>query len=286
MSYIKKIKKENNNIILYKCPEPVAELLIPSGETILLAFLDVETTGLNYQVDEIIELAVKVISIEKNTGSIINIVNSYESFNESIKPIDEKITKITGINKKMVQGKEIDWNNVEEILKDVDVIISHNASFDKPFIDSNLELSKNKLWACSMKDIDWMEKGFVSSKQEMLCLWHGFYFDAHRAMNDVDALIHLITHPFYENNKPIIELYNNSKIVQYNVWVTNFPYNAEKKDKIKSNGYFWNNEKKLWFKRVSKEELEKEKQYLIKIIYFDTFDGFIEAIDPKDKYKS
>ena len=177
-------------------------------------------------------------------------------------------------------------NNVEEILKDVDVIISHNASFDKPFIDSNLELSKNKLWACSMKDIDWMEKGFVSSKQEMLCLWHGFYFDAHRAMNDVDALIHLITHPFYENNKPIIELYNNSKIVQYNVWVTNFPYNAEKKDKIKSNGYFWNNEKKLWFKRVSKEELEKEKQYLIKIIYFDTFDGFIEAIDPKDKYKS
>ena len=286
MSYIKKIKKENNKIILYKCPEPIAELLIPSGETILLAFLDVETTGLNYQVDEIIELAVKVISIEKNTGSIINIVNSYESFNESIKPIDEKITKITGINKKMVQGKEIDWNNVEEILKSVDVIISHNASFDKPFIDSNLELSKNKLWACSMKDIDWMEKGFVSSKQEMLCLWHGFYFDAHRAMNDVDALIHLITHPFYENNKPIIELYNNSKIVQYNVWVTNFPYNAEKKDKIKSNGYFWNNEKKLWFKRVPKEELEKEKQYLIKTIYFDTFDGFIEEIDPKDKYKS
>ena len=130
-------------------------------------------------------MAIKVISIEKNTGSIVDIVESYESFNEPVKPIDDKIEKITGINKKMVKGKSIDWKNVERILENVELIISHNASFDKPFIDSNLDLSKNKLWACSIKDIDWLERGFVSNKQEMLCLWHGFYFDAHRAMNDL-----------------------------------------------------------------------------------------------------
>lgn len=285
MTFIKNIKKENNKIILYKCPNPIAEILISSSETALLAFLDVETTGLNYQDDEIIELAVKVISIEKNTGTIVNIVNSYESFNEPIKTIDSKITKITGISKKMVHGKKINWIKVEEILQSVDVMISHNASFDRPFIDSKLELSKNKLWACSIRDIDWLERGFVSNKQEMLCLWHGFYFDAHRAMNDVDALIHLTTHPFYENNKPIVELYNKSKIKQYNIWVTNFPFNAEKKDKIKSDGYYWNNDKKLWFKRVPDDNVENEKQYLIKTIYHNTFDGSIEPIEPKDKYK-
>ena len=33
----------------------------------------------------------------------------------------------------------------------------------------------------------------------------------------------------------------------------NFPFDAEKKDKIKANGYYWNNEKRLWFKRYPKE---------------------------------
>lgn len=285
MTFIKEIKKENNKIILYKCPEPSAEILIPAGKTISLAFLDVETTGLNYKDDEIIELALKVILFEKNTGSIVKIINTYEAFNEPSKPIDNNITKLTGITKNMVNGKKINWNNVEKILEGVDLIISHNALFDRPFIDANLEISKNKIWACSIKDIDWLQKGFVNSKQEMLCFWHGFYFEAHRAMNDVNALIHLLTHPSYNKNKPIIELYINSKIDEYNVWVTNFPFNADKKDKIKSSGYYWNNKKKLWFKRVSIDNLEKEKKYLIKTIYHNTFDGKIEIIDPKDRYK-
>jgi DNA polymerase-3 subunit epsilon len=285
MTFIKDIKKENNKITLYRCPEPFSEILISTGEIIQIAILDVETTGLNYQNDEIIELAVKVLSIEKNTGKILNIVNSYESFNEPVQPINNMITKITGIDKKMVSGKSINWSILDQILKSVNIIISHNASFDRPFIEKHLKLSRNKLWGCSIKDINWLERGFVSNKQEMLCFWHGFYFDAHRAMNDVDALIHLITHPYYQQDKPILDLINNSKIEQYFIWVINFPFNVDKKDKIKSNGYYWNNEKKLWFKKVEKKDLEEEKEYLKKIVYNDTFKGEVELISPENKYK-
>lgn len=285
MTFIKNIKKDGSNVIIYKCPDPASEILISDEESFQVAFIDVETTGLFHNEDEIIELALKVLLIEKRTGKIIRVVSEFESFNEPDKSIDDRITKLTGISSKMVNGKKISWATVNENLKDVDLIISHNASFDRPFVDAYSEISQSKLWACSIKDVDWFARGFTNVKQELLCLWHGFYFEAHRAMNDVSALIHLLTHPSYDLERPLIELIDNSKKESFNIWVTNFPYDAAKKDKIKSKGYNWNVPKKLWFKRVLLENIEEEKSFLIDLIYFDIFRGLVESIDPVNKYK-
>ena len=285
MTFIKNIKKDGSNIIIYKCPDPASEILISDEESFQVAFIDVETTGLFHYEDEIIELALKVLLIEKRTGKIIRVVSEFESFNEPDKSIDDRITKLTGISSKMVNGKKISWATVNVNLKDVDLIISHNASFDRPFVDAYSEISQSKLWACSIKDVDWFARGFTNVKQELLCLWHGFYFEAHRAINDVSALIHLLTHPSYDLERPLIELIDNSKKESFNIWVTNFSYDAAKKDKIKSKGYIWNVPKKLWFKRVLLENIEEEKSFLIDLIYFDIFRGLVESIDPVNKYK-
>ena len=61
--------------------------------------------------DEIIEIAIKEIEFEKDSGKIIKITNQYESFNEPSKEIDDKITKLTGIDNKTVKNKAIDWND-------------------------------------------------------------------------------------------------------------------------------------------------------------------------------
>lgn len=285
MTFIKNIKKDGSNIIIYKCPDPASEILISDEESFQVAFIDVETTGLFHYEDEIIELALKVLLIEKRTGKIIRVVSEFESFNQPDKSIDDRITKLTGISSKMVNGKKISWATVNVNLKDVDLIISHNASFDRPFVDAYSEISQSKLWACSIKDVDWFARGFTNVKQELLCLWHGFYFEAHRAINDVSALIHLLTHPSYDLERPLIELIDNSKKESFNIWVTNFSYDAAKKDKIKSKGYIWNVPKKLWFKRVLLENIEEEKSFLIDLIYFDIFRGLVESIDPVNKYK-
>ena len=285
MTFIKSIKKDGSNLVIYNCPEVASEILISDGETCQIAFLDVETTGLLYNEDEIIELALKVLLIEKRTGKIIRVISEFESFNEPDKSIDNTITILTGISSKMVNGKKINWSVVNKNLKDVDLIISHNASFDRPFVDANSEVSQSKLWACSIKDIDWLARGFTNVKQELLCFWHGFYFEAHRAMNDVSALIHLVTHPSYSIERPLLELIDNSEKEFFNIWVTNFPFNAAKKDKIKSKGYNWNVQKKLWFKRVLPENIEEEKLFLINLIYLDSFRGLIKEIDPLSKYK-
>ena len=167
MSFIKNIKKNGTDILLYKCPSPVNELLVSGGKIIKIAFIDTETTGLNHKTDEIIELALKIITFERQSGKIVSVDHSYTSFNQPKKNINENITIITGINDKMVKNQFIDWKKVDNLLINANLIISHNASFDKPFMDNSSIISSKTQWACSIKDIDWLEKGFISSKQEL-----------------------------------------------------------------------------------------------------------------------
>ena len=199
---LKTLKKVNGLITLKQCKPPFPELLISNGESLNITFLDTETTGTNRLNDEIIEIAIKEIEFEKDSGKIIKITNQYESFNEPSKEIDDKITKLTGIDNKTVKNKCIDWELIDSVLKDTDIIVAHNAKFDRAFVDRYSSISPSKIWGCTINDIDWFEKGFSSQKQELLCYWHGFYFEAHRAMNDVDALIQLLIHPHYDKYRP------------------------------------------------------------------------------------
>ena len=110
MAFIKTVKKVNGQITLKQCKSPFPELLISNGESINITFLDTETTGTNRLNDEIIEIAIKEIEFEKDSGKIIKITNQYESFNEPSQEINDKITKLTGIDNKTVKNKCIDWN--------------------------------------------------------------------------------------------------------------------------------------------------------------------------------
>ena len=285
MSYVSSIKKDGENIILYKCIKPVPELQLSVEGCVTIGFLDTETTGLDKQNDEIIELALKVVKFEERSGKIVSIDHEYESFNEPGGHIDEGITLINGITDEMVKGKSIDWSTVDAIMQGVDIIVSHNASFDRAFMDRYSTISQNTVWACTIDDIDWLERGFTNTKQELLCHWHGFYFEAHRAMNDVNALIHLVTHQNYNDNRPVLELIGNASKPIYVIHATNFPYDEVKKDTIKANGYQWNGVDKVWYKRVNFINLENEKEWLTSVIYDIHFLGEVEEINLVDKYK-
>ena len=285
MTFIQGIKTDSEDITLTKLNSPMPEILLTDQESMSIAFLDTETTGIDRRNDKIIELAIKVVQFEQSTGKIININQIYESFNDPGEDIGQDISMLTGIDNVMVEGNFIKWVLVDELLENTNLIVSHNAGFDRAFIDRYSSVSQNKIWSCSINDINWLERGFSSSKQELLCYWHGFYFDAHRAMNDVDALINLLTHKSYKKNKPIIELIQNSNKPDYLIFAENFNYNPQKKDILKANKYKWNPEQKLWYKKINIDNLETEKNWLTSIIYNGNFEGRIKKINLADKYK-
>ena len=139
-------------------------------------------------------------------------------------------------------------------------------------------------------DINWEERGFKNVKQELLCIWHGFYYDSHRAMTDVDALINLLTHSSYIKDKPIIELISNAKkpICRVEAKFAKFEY----KDLLKKRNYRWNDpqtgnkDDKAWCKLLPHEEVESEVAWLNENIYKNNFQGRILEITIMDKYKS
>ena len=295
MTFISSIERQGDNLNLYKYG---GEDLKPSDDqprseegqndtVAVICFLDLETTGTDKLEDKIIEIAMRTIVINKETGRLVSVAAEYESLQDPGIPITEEATLINGITNEMVMDKAINWETVEDMIENADLIVAHNARFDRGFLDQCLPVSQDKIWACSMMDIDWFRKGFTSSKQELLCIWHGFYYDSHRGMNDVNALIHLVTHPHYpESEKPLFELQANAARPYCKIIARNFAYDPILKDRVKANGYRWDGN--FWWIRIEysrSDVLATEKQWLTETIYGDHFLGVIEEIPLTEKYK-
>jgi len=287
MSFIKSVKRADSKINLYKLNKNILDKQIQGttlfSDGINICFIDLETTGLNTEVDKIIEIALKLVKIDKIEGNIISFYDEYKSFQDPHMHIENKISLITGITDSMVIGYEIDWSKVNAIVQNADIMVAHNARFDRSFMDRYMPLSRDKIWACSVSDVDWLNRGFVKSSLELLSIWHGFYYESHRAVNDVYALIHLLTHPSYKNKKPVVELIDNSHIPYYEIIASNSPY--ETKNILRSHNYRWNGENKYWWKSVSKDDIDQERDWLTKNIYNGYFMGIVEEILIQDKYK-
>ncbi len=287
MAFLNQIINNDQKIQLYKfAGEGFVRLPddYHNDNAVKVCFLDLETTGLNKDTCKIIEFAGKVTAIDKSNGELLGIVDEYESFNDPEESIEPEITRITGITDDIVAGHSIDWESVSRVLNQADIIVAHNASFDRSFMDRYLPLSQDKVWVCSVSDINWPERGFGARGQEILCIWHGFYYESHRAMSDVDALIHLVTHEAEELDNAALELIANAEKPTYKIAALNSPF--ETKDILKSRRYRWDPQNRYWWKNLVLDEIDTEKEWMADNIYNGHFPGRVDEIGLTDKHKS
>jgi DNA polymerase-3 subunit epsilon len=76
---------------------------------------------------------------------------------------------------------------VDSLLAGADLVIAHNAGFDRPFVEGLLPQAQGLNWACSFADIDWTAAGHSSAKLSYLASALGWFYDAHRAEMDCHA---------------------------------------------------------------------------------------------------
>ncbi len=245
--------------------------------------LDTETTGLDHQNDEIIEIAIRKWIYHKRDHYLIKPVEEYSELNEPVKnDISEAITEITGITKEDVKGKKIDWSVVSRLISESDFVLAHNAGFDRPMIEAVSEISKvssSKIWTCSFKQVDWAKLGFLSAKQELLSVFHGFHYSGHRALTDVDALANLLLQGDY-----LKAILANAKTKQVRVDCIKAPFDS--KDALKANGFSWNAPSRFWTRLVSETDLEEMKTFLADEVYPQgRMSAQITPIDLRDRFK-
>jgi DNA polymerase-3 subunit epsilon len=96
------------------------------------------------------------------------------------------------ITDRRVASHRIDDRAVNDLLGRVVLVIAHNASFDRRFLERRLPVFATKHWACSRFDIDWKAEGIRSSALEFVAYSLGFFHDGHRAVSDCRATLHAL----------------------------------------------------------------------------------------------
>jgi DNA polymerase-3 subunit epsilon len=285
--FVDKVYNPDRSITIKEFKELPKELFTKSVEKTpdmgFCVILDTETTGLDFENDEIIEIAIRKWIYHKKDHYLIKPVEEYSDLNEPVKnEITEAITEITGITKEDVKGKKIDWSIVSRLIGESDFVLAHNAGFDRPMIESVpevREISGSKIWACSFVQVDWAGKGFLSSKQELLSIFHGFHYAGHRALTDIDALANILLQGDY-----LKEILQNAKTKQVRVNCIKAPY--ESKDLLKANGFSWDGANKFWTKIIPETELEAMKEFLEKEVYpKGKMEAEVATINIRDRFK-
>ena len=280
------LNSSNNHKILKRVPEEIIEKK-SSQKSFKAAFIDLETTGLDPKKNEIIEVGTLIASFTNEDG-FININYSNNQLQEPKIPISEEITKITGITNEDVKGKKIDWNSLKKDLETVDLIICHNAYFDRNFMELQTpeffqDLIKSKPFGCSANSINWRELGYESAKLEYLNLKMGFFYDGHRALIDCYATLNL----FIQNHGAFEELKNNIRQKEILLCAKNASFN--KKDILKERSYRWSSGDqglpKSWWTIISQKDYDQEILFL-KSEIFETSNINIptKEITAKERY--
>lgn len=165
-----------------------------SKDIITVGFIDCETTGLYPQYDDIIELSIVLTRVSKKEGKVLEILEEYNELNEPTKKISKKITSLTGITQDMVIGKRLDINKIKELLSSSDILIAHNASFDRSFLMKYVPECGTHRWFCSVRNIAWKAYGFENGKLQHLLEKNKIEVTtAHRALDDIHGLIKLLS---------------------------------------------------------------------------------------------
>jgi DNA polymerase-3 subunit epsilon len=161
-----------------------------SIKTATLICLDCETTGLDPENDEIIELAIVKFTLESEIASIDSLVDPK-------RPIPAESTGIHHITDEMVKGKP----HIEDLLDAATTLIGkypimgHNVGFDIKIIEAALRRHNHSRSLASNPVIDTLRLARLygeSPKNSLEVLREHFNIPeegAHRAMNDVTVNI-------------------------------------------------------------------------------------------------
>ena len=239
---------------------------VPAGERRRVIVLDTETTGLDVRRERIIELAMLSVLVDTATGLPVGPVSTYESFEDPGQPIPAAITEITGIDDSMVRGQRIDEARVIEMVQAADLIVAHNAGFDRPFTEARLPVFAERPWNCSFAGIDWKQQGSGSAKLEFLAHERGWFYDAHRALVDCHALLQVLAAPLRDGQTGLARLLSGAAQSRFRLSATGAPF--ESKDALKSRGYRWDTEGRVWWSSLSgKDALNEELVWLKDQVY-------------------
>jgi DNA polymerase-3 subunit epsilon len=265
---------------------PYPASLRPDGCARIGVAIDVETTGLDVARDEVIELAMVKFAYSAD-DQVLGVVDVFQAFRQPSHPIAPEIAELTGITDDMVQGKIIDAEAVVRFVENAHIIAAHNASFDRRIAERFWPTFVHKPWACTATGVAWKEHGFSGAKLEHLLARCSLFYDAHRATDDCDALVALLSQTLPRASATVLSvLLGRARRKTVRIWALQSPFQL--KDILKRRNYRWSDgaegRPKSWYLDIDEEELEAELRFLRTEIYQRDIDIEWQEFTALDRY--
>lgn len=241
----------------------------PEGNGRLVAMLDTEATGLDASTDELIEIGYVIVRYDSH-DTLTEVIAERDYLGEPSEPLPRVIQLVTGLTDADLCGRRIPWDDVARDMEGVDIIVAHNAAFDRGFCEKYHDVFRRMAWADSMSQIDWLELAGVSSRtQEILALRAGeFVYQAHQALDDARALTYLLSRPRADNPSETYfhALMATHRKKTYMVVADGAPF--AKKDALKNRKYRWDPVARSWGIMVAGDDaMQAEVEWLTALMY-------------------
>jgi DNA polymerase-3 subunit epsilon len=225
------------------------------------AILDTETTGLDPARDKTIEVAVILFDV-KHTQPVA-------SFASLIKgEASNAAEQINGIPAAMLsEAREAErvWSAVRWLIEPAQVIIAHNAEFDRKFCPDLSSMNPAsevvRPWICSENDIAWPGRARGGSLVQLALSLGLGVASAHRAMADVDTLARILTRLAEMGHalEPVLVRAMRPKVRCHSL----APF--EQKDVVKAAGFRWDADRKVWWRDMPLEDTG-ELAFKVKVV--------------------
>ena len=237
-------------------------------------YVDCETTGLSFERDQLIELALLPFTYAVADGRIAEVLHheAQRYLQDPGRPLDAVITDLTGLTDDDLRGQHIDVEAANALIARSDLIVAHNARFDRPFFERALPATRAVPWACSMREVPWTAHGCPSTALHCLACGYGaFARERHRALADCEVGVWLLAQTLPDSDQRVMAaLRENAAKETIRLWAAYAPIAI--KDELKARGYRWMPERRhginrAWWTEVAPEMVAAELQWLRETIY-------------------
>ena len=228
---------------------------------------DCETTGADWVHDEVVEVGLLPFTYTPD-GRVVEVLHGEAQTHLR----DPGRALPAGRTAAQVRGRHIDVGAASALIERSDLVVAHNARFDRPFIEQVLPSAREKPWACSRLEVPWRASGAPSDALHcLLCHYGAFAAGRHRALADCEATLWLLARTLPGTTRPVLgALLERSAVKTVRLWAVASPIEA--KGLLRARGYRWMPEPRGeiprgWWTEVAPELVEAEQAWLRAAVY-------------------
>jgi len=170
-----------------------------ASKPVRVALLDTETTGLSRS-DEPISIGVILMEVNPEDGQIIRELDVYHGLREPRVPINPFAARVHGLTLRELRGKRWDTQRLGSIARTAQIVVAHNASFDRRMLAPVARDFRNVNWTCSIDALkpEWTQITGGRTSLDAICSALGIHRPAvHDALADCRSLQAALSHrPF------------------------------------------------------------------------------------------